>query len=934
MPALRALLHRIAGIFHREPRDREFSDELDSHLAHHVDDNIRRGLPPDEARRQALISLGGMESLREAQRQQRGLPFLDALAQDLRFAIRTLRKNPGFTAVAVLTLALGIGANTAIFTVINAVMLRPLPVHDPRHLYLLHWSAKVQPKTHGYSSYGDCASADWHNLTNGCSLSRQFLEDVRKLDVFSGLVEFSGGGGWTLSGNGPASLVEGDFVSGDYFETLGVVPALGRLFTLKDDAPGAPAVAVLQYGYWQRGFGSDPAVVGKTIHLNRQAFTIIGVAAQSFTCFTPGKTREMWVPLAQRENLRPHWAAARQDATSWWVVAVGRLNPGVSRAEAQSKISTLFEYDVTHAEKPMLSAEDAPRITLLPAQDAMTGVREDVSRMLYTLMIAVGIVLLVACANVAGLLLARSAARQREIAVRLALGAGRTRLVRQLLTESLTLSAAGGALAVLMAHWAARALVAFASSNSSRPLGLSLELDWRVLGFTMVTTALAGVFFGLAPALRATRASLALALKGEGGKSAGYGRALRHGFTLGNSLVVVQVALAVVVLVGAGLLVRSLQNLRSVDPGFATSNLLTFDVDTALTGYTGERLEQFYGDLRDRFRAIPGVISASYAEDLLLAGWLSTTDFHLEGTPPKFRSTADWIPIGPEYFATMNIPLRRGRSFLPEEYQTAARIAADHKLEAQLPRATIVSEAFVRSYFPHVDPIGRHFGADSPEQSGDPDTTPTAGYFIVGVAADTKYNDLRREIQPTMYVPAGEGGSFELRTAGDPLATLPAVRQIVRQAGSDIPIADVKTQTQRIDDLLLQERLIARLSSLLGLLALSLACLGLYGLLAFEVTRATREIGIRMALGAQAGNVLRSVVGRGVALAGLGVLLGGAAASGLTRFLGSLLFGVKPDDAVTLSVVTAILLLVALAACYIPARRATRVDPLVALRHE
>ena len=931
---LRSWFHRLGGLFRRDPSDREFTAELESNLQLHIDDNLRRGLSPAEARRQALVALGGVEAAKEAHRDQRGIPFLDALAQDLRFALRMLRKSPGFTMVAILTLALGIGANTAIFTVIDAVMLKSLPVRDPRHLFLLHWNARTKPKTHGYSSYGDCASADWNNLTNGCSLSKQFLEDVRKLDVFSGLAEFAAGSGWTLSGNGPASLVQGDFVSGDYFETLGVLPAQGRLFTLKDDLPGASAVAVLQYGYWQREFGGDPSVIGRTIRLNHLTVTIVGVAAQSFTFFTPGKTRDIWVPLVQREILRPRWASGRGDAASWWLVAVGRLKPGVSRIEAQSKISALFLYDVTHAEKPMLSAEDAPSITLLPAQDAMTGVRQDLSKMLFTLMLAVGVVLLVACANVAGLLLARSAGRQREIAVRLALGAGRARLLRQLLTESLTLSAAGGALAILLAHWAARALVAFASSSSSRPLGLSMQLDWRVLGFTMAAAVLAGIFFGLAPALRATRVSLASALKGEVGKTAAYGCALRRTFTLGNSLVVVQVALAVVVLVGAGLLVRTLQNLRSVDPGFATSNLLTFSLDTTLTGFTGERLEQFYGDLRDRFRAMPGVLSASYAEDLLLAGWLSTTDFHLEGTPPKARSAADWMPIGPDYFATMKIPLFRGRNFLPEEYQTAARIAADLKLEAQLSRATIVNQAFVRAYFPHVDPIGQHFGADSPEQSGDSETERTAGYFIVGIAGDTKYNSLRRDIKPAMYVPAGEGGSFELRTAGDPLALMPIVREIVGQAGSDVPIADVKTQAQRIDDSLLQERLIAKLSSFFGLLALLLACLGLYGLLAYEVTRSTREIGIRMALGAQARNVLRGVVARGISLAFLGAVIGGAATVGVTRFLGTMLYGVQPNDSGTFIAISVILLLVAFAACYLPARRATRVDPLIALRYE
>ncbi len=929
MNPLRGWLSRIAVMFRKREGEREFTAELESNLQLHVDDNLRRGLSPAEARRQALISLGGVEAAKEAHRDQRGGYWLEAFVQDVRFALRMLRKSPGFTVVAILTLALGIGANTAIFTAIDGIMLKSLPVRDPRHLFLLHWNAHTRPKTHGYQSYGDCASADWQNLTNGCSLSKPFLEDVRKLGVFSGIAEFAGGGFLTLSGNGPASQAKNQFVSGDYFETLGVRPALGRLFVPSDDAPGAAAVAVLHYDYWQNAFGGDPSVIGRVIHLNRLPFTVIGVAEQGFTYFTPGMSRDLWVPMVQRQFLRERWSPQQEDAASWWIVAVGRLKPGVSRLDAQNRISALFANEVIHGEKPILTAEDAPSIALLPAQDAMTGVRKEVSRMLFTLMLAVGIVLLVACANVAGLLLARSAGRRREIAVRLALGAGRTRLLRQLLTESLTLSAAGGVLGVLLAQWSARALMAFASSDSPRPLGISLQLDWRVLGFTLAATVLTAILFGLVPAMRAMRIPLTSAMKEGAGGRAAHGR-----FSVGDGLVVAQVALTVVVLVGAGLLVRTLRNLRNVDPGFATNSLLTFQVDTALTGYTGEGLVQLYEDLRARFAAVPGVLSASYSEELLLAGWLSITDFHLDGTPPKQKSEADWLPIGPDYFATMKIPLLSGRAFLPEEYSTAAKIAADSKVQAQLAMATIVNESFVRAYFPHVNPVGQRFGADSPEQSGDPETEKTAGYFIVGVAGDSKYNDLRREIKPAMYSPAGQGGAFELRTAGDPLLVMPAVREIIRQSGNDIPITDVKTQTQRIDDRLLQERLIARLSSFFGLLALLLACIGLHGLLAYEVTRSTREIGIRMALGAQARDVLRGIVARGLSLAFLGALIGSAAAIGVTRFLGTMLYGVKPDDAATFIAISVILLLVAFVACYLPARRATRVDPLVALRYE
>jgi len=943
---------RLRGF--RPEREAEIVEEVARQLEDAYTEALRLGASEERAgeitRRHVIDWNGLAHELEEAQRGKesamttwqhnaedrdvlkRGrLSFLSGWRGDVLYGLRVLAKNPGFTAVAILTLALCIGANTAIFTVINAVMLKSLPVRDPEHLMLLKWSVRGKLKSHSFSSYGDCSNRPGIANPHNCSLSKPFLEEVRQSGLFSSLAEFAGGESLTVSGSVAVQKASAQYVSGDYFQALGVGAAAGRVFAPADDAPGAPPVTVLQYAYWKREFSTDSSIIGKTLDLNGLPFTVVGVAEESFTYLTPGNVRDLSVPLSQRKNLQQRfaWSPKQEDAGSFWIVAAGRLKPGIPVGSAESRLSALFLNHLMHAEKPLASAADAPAITLVPAQTGLTGIRGRLSTLLYALMIAVGIVLLIGCANVAGLLLARAAARQKEIALRLALGAARGRLVRQLLTESVTLSVLGAALGILLAQWGARALIDFAASNNGQSR-FSADLDLRVLGFTLGAALVTGILFGLAPALRSMRIDLTPALKdGAAARNARQGR-----FRLGNILVVTQVALTVVVLVGAGLVVHTLQNLRNLDPGFATDNLLTFDVDATLTHLKHERLANFYSDLRERFSAIPGVFSVSYSDSVLLSGSLSSTDFHLPGTPPKTSVQADILAVGPQFFETMKIPVLRGRKFQAEEYELAAKADADPKGREQIVIPAMVNEAFVRAYFPKVNPLGQPFGAFIPGVNGEPDSSPRAGWEIVGVVRDTKYDDLRRAIGPTMYVPSDSGGSFELRTARDPLAAVPEVREVVRRAGKDIPVVNIKTQLQQIDAMLFQERLIARLSSLFGLAALLLAAIGLYGLLAHEVTRGTREIGIRVALGAPTRQILRRVVRNGVALVAVGVAIGLAASLAVTRLLGAMLYDVKPGDPITLIAVTLLLMLVALAACYIPARRATRVDPLVALRHE
>ncbi|MGB6482598.1 MAG: ABC transporter permease [Candidatus Acidiferrales bacterium] len=891
---------------------------------------------------------------------------MNTLLQDLRYGIRMLAKSPGFAAVAILTLAFGIGANTAIFSLIEAILMRSLPVQGAQSLVVLKWSARKAPEMHSSSSYGDCTQQRERNgPSSSCSFSEPFFHDVAgHVDAFSSVAAFANAGQLNLSGNGTASVLSAEGVSGEFFPLLGVHAAAGRLVAPSDDNVSAPPVVVLNYGYWKSQFGGSPSAIGKTICLNNVPFTIIGVTDPRFDSLSPGRIYDVWLPLSVLPQVNPHpWVKARPtDIYSWWLVIIGRLKPGVGRMQAQAAVTTLFRNEMLHGAKPLSKPADDPKVAALPAQSGLTGATTHMSTELYVLMMAVGIVLLIACANVAGLLLARATARQKEIAVRLALGAGRGRIVRQLLTESVFLSLVGGALGILFALWGTHAIVSLFASSSDEPFGFSPGIDGHVLAFTFAAAVLTGIIFGLAPAFRGTRVDLTPSLKEGTGSSAAEGRAGRW-FSLGNGLVVAQVALAVLVLIGAGLLVRTLQNLKNGDPGFDTRNLLTFGLDPTLIGYKTPQIDVFYRNLQERLAAIPGVESVSYSNSTLLSGSLWETGFHLAGTPKDQETDADYLPVGADFFATMHMRLLAGRNFTSADFAGAevaqenetARAAAAVAKEAgtaspsaatagasatppasavnEAPVPVIVNKTFVQKYFPKVNPLGQHFG----EREADPEKGDWAspGWAIVGVVSDAKYQDLRSEIDPTMYVPSSGGNtSFALRTRTNTAAMTAAIRNVVSQMDSNLPVFDVHTETQLIDQLVFQERLIAQLSGFFGVLALVLACIGLYGLLSYEVSRRTREIGIRMALGAQQRDVLRLVVGQGIALAIVGAAVGIGVALGVTRYLKSMLYNVHVSDPATIISVVILLTLVALAACYIPARRATRVDPMVALRYE
>jgi predicted permease len=978
---------------------------------------------------------------------------MNSLWMDLRYALRILAKSPGFTAVAILTLALGIGANTAIFSLVDAVLLHSLPVQNPSQLMLLKWHARNMPDIHGYMTSGDCPSS--MSLPHaedrfGCSFSEPMFRELEKTSAFSGLAAFSGFNQLDLSGNGAPSVINGQVVSGNFFRAMGVKAALGRLIDAADDRASAPAVAVLNYGYWQSAFGGSPSVIGRTIQLNSVPFAVVGVAEQRFTGITPGSDYDVWLPLSVAKRITDpmRWRDREGDVGFWWLTLVGRLKFDEKPTQAQAVVSSLFRNEMLHGPVPLFHAgarglpgnggpaagggvvrretfydgsvppprggpgpitapaphagpitqqprqmaqtprpiirqapggaapqsgpnqpllaqgqprpagpvgnrraivlsppgepkgvapnglnesnaprtlsapADNPEIQLVPAQTGLVGARGTYEDPLYVLMLAVGIILLIACANVAGLMLARSAARQKEMAVRLALGAARKRIVRQLLTESVLLSVVGGALGVLFAFWGAEAIVSFVSSNQPRSLGFAAGVDLRVLAFAAGISVLTGVFFGIAPAFRSTRIDLAPALKEGDGGSPGAAHAAGKWLGLGNALVVAQVALAIVVLVGAGLLVRTLENLRNVDIGFDSRNLVNFSINPTLIGYGPAQLDSLYRDLQGRFAATPGVISASYSMVPLLSNHLGIMGFHWPGTPQDQESEADLLAVGPDFFKTMSIPLLAGRDFTGSDFALSAANGGAQPTSAPTP--VVVNQAFVKKYVGGGNPLGELFGTDVPP-----------GFEIVGVVRDTKYNSLREDIKATIYTPQRVmGATFELRAAADPRVILPAIRKAVAEVNPDLPLFDVSTESEQIDRLLFQERLVARISGFFGLLALVLACIGLYGLLSYEVSRRTREIGIRMALGAQPGGVLKLVLRQGFVLAIVGSIVGIGVALALTRYLGSMLYDVHANDPATIIGAVALLILVALAACYIPARRATRVDPLVALRYE
>src|SRR5215212_10448748 len=833
---------------------------------------------------------------------------MDTLTKDIRYGLRSLLKRPGFTAIAVLTLALGIGANTAIFSVVNATLMRPLPVKDQERLVFV-----FNGPAGSVFSYPDYAAVRDQN------------------NVLDGLIAW-GGITASLNSNDQTDLAVGAIVTGNFFDVLGVRAQLGRVITTDDDkTPGAHPVTVISERLWQGRFGGDPNIIGRQLLLNGNNFTVIGVLPAGFDGLQLGIARDLYVPMMMQATMRPPRAGYSgemnpdllQARTNRWLFSVGRLKPGVSEAQAQSSL-VLITKQLEEA-YPRESRGRGISISPLSASDDPSG-RQQLSSVARLLMGVVGIVLLIACANVANLLLARSSARTKEIAVRLAIGATRWRIVRQLLTEGVLLATLGGAAGLLIAWWATRSLSAAAPPTGALPITPQFSIDTRVLLFTLGLSLLAGIVFGLAPALRASKPALIPALKDD---AAAFFERTRT-FSLRHLLVVTQVALSVVLLIAAGLFLRSLQQAQTIDPGFDAEKIVGLPLNINLLRYTKPQGREFYRQVIERVEAIPGVESASLARIAAVSGGSSVRSLLIEGragTDNQFRSEGAGAPseddasvssnvIGPKYFQTMGIALLQGRDFAVQDTE-------DH------PLVTIVNEAFVRRHFPNGDALGKRLSFNGPQGPW---------REIVGVVRTSKYFSLGEAPAPVVYLPLQQnhetGMVLHVRATVDPSTIGAAIRNETQALEKNLPLVNPERMSDRVANSLYAARMGAILLAVFGGLALLLASIGLYGVMSFAVSRRTREMGIRVALGARPGDVFRLVLRQGMTLVVAGLVLGLIVAAVVTRLLASFLYGVSTTDAFTFTAIPVLLTLVALLACYLPARKATKVEPLVALRYE
>ncbi|HJU44551.1 MAG TPA: ABC transporter permease [Vicinamibacterales bacterium] len=916
------LVRRILWWLRQRSKEAQLREELQFHLEQEARERHEAGLPADQAVWAAQRDLGNEARLREDVRALWTWRPLDELSQDLRFAVRTLFKTRAVSVFAILSLALGIGANTAIYSFMDAILIRSLPIGDPASVVMLVWRGKpFNNRNNEFVMRGMDGEVYRHSAGVESRIfpfpAYERLQDV-SAPVLSSLFAHKPAGRKNVMIRGAAELSDVHYVSGNFFGGLGVPPAAGRLIVGDDDRVGAPGVAVVSHGYSERRFGSVDTTVGQQILINNVPFTIVGVTPPEFFGVDPAASPAVYLPLRSEPLLDPIAEKRNQDPNFYWLEMMGRLQPGLSIAQAQSALAAPFAAWVAPTAVNDAQRLNLPALHVAEGASGLNTLRRRYSRPLYVLLAMVGLILAIACANTANLLLARATVRRREIAVRLSIGAGRFRLVRQLLTESLVLAAISGALGVVIAIAGTRLLTVLLANGDAAFTYLQVELNWRVLSITMMLSMFCGVLFGLAPAIQSTRPALVPALKdsGDGHLVRRSGRWLPR-LSLQKALVVGQIAVLMLLLVAAGLFVQTVMNLHSIALGFNPENVLLFEVNAPQAGRPAATAAAFYDDLRRRLAEIPGVAAVTSSHSSLpRAGRghpVRVDGVVTEGT--RFMQT------GPGFFSTMQIPIIQGREIDERDGAGSAPVA-------------VISDQFARTFMPNQNPIGRRisvYGGPTPQQE----------YEIIGVAATAKYGPMKAAIPPVVYVPYYQlppgylqQMTFALRTDGDPLRHVDTVRRIVHSADSRVPVTNTVTQAADISKMINQEIVMARLGTTFAILALVIACVGLYGTMSYGVARRTREIGIRVALGARRGGVVWMVMREVMLLTAIGLLISIPLARGSARFVESFLFQMKPNDprAIALALVT--LIAAALLAGYAPARRASRIDPTTALREE
>ena len=915
---LRNLIGGVKATFRKDERSHELNEELRSFVEDSTSEKMRRGMTYDEAQRAARVEMGSMETVKHKVAAAGWESTAEGVWQDIRYSARMLAKSPGFTIVAILSLALGIGANTAIFTLINTLMLQTLPVHEPQQL--VAFGAEIGGGTVDGIGPGplDIFPYDFYQRLEK---SQDMFQDITAYASFPTTVSVR----TDSRATGQARQAISHLVSGNFFSVLGAAPFLGRPITPQDeDAPGRHPVAVVSYAYWQQTLAADPSVIGRTIAINGMPFTVIGVMpAKFYGVDLNEESPDMWLPLTMQKEamlqpslLDPHGL--------FWLHFMGRRKPGMNLSQAQAWVTSQLQRFMVNREGAQITASRRQEIQkiyveLQPGEHGISHLREQYSKPLAILMVVVILVLCIACANLANFLLSKAASREREISTRLALGSSRGRIVRQVLIEAMLLSISGGVLGLLFAFWGTRGLIHFVTAGSHHT-ALAASPDIRVLAFTFGVSLLTGLLFGIAPALRVSRVRVAPTLSANTRNAISSGG--DSGRLLPKLLVIAQVALSIILLACAGLFLRTLKNLQNQDFGFNRSNLLLIRFNPKFAGYKPEQLNNLYERILDRLNALPGVRSATIAGAPPMSGGSWNSPIRVEGYTPQPNEDIGTLlnRVGPRYFETLGTPILRGRPIGPEDTSTSMK-------------AVVVNQTLADHFFPKGDAIGHRFTVDDPSVKG--------SWQIVGIVRDSKYNNPREEPQRMAYLALMQltdddnyAYVLQVRTTGEPATVTSEVRQALPAIDPNLPILNVRTMSEQVDLRMGQETLVSQLSSFFSLLAVSLACIGLYGVMTYNVLCRTNEIGIRLALGAQTGRVLWMVLRESLLLLLIGVALGVPVTLAVSRAIQSQLFGLSSADPFTLMGTVFGIAIVTLLAAYFPAWRASKVDPMVALRYE